>query len=78
MYIGGDLRIYRCCSTAYTKHGEVGDLTHQRFIDWFHSEQKHAAYGDFKATSCQVCQFNQKNRAIVDAIHPAPAHVNFV
>ena len=34
-YIGGDQKVYRCCSTAYTKHGEVGDLKDQRFRDWF-------------------------------------------
>jgi Fe-coproporphyrin III synthase len=78
LYIGGNQRLYRCCTTAYTHHGEVGDLTHQRLIDWFHSEQKSRAYADFKASSCHVCQFNQKNRAIVYAIDPAPVHVNFV
>jgi len=78
MYIGGDLKVYRCCSTAYTKHGEVGNLSQQRLIDWFHSDQKQTAYGTFNATSCQVCQFNQKNRAILQAIDPAPAHINFV
>lgn len=78
MYIGGNLKIYRCCTTAYTLHGEVGDLSNQRLLDWFASAQKREAYGTFDARSCQVCQFNGKNRAILYAIDPAPTHVNFV
>lgn len=78
MYIGGNLKVYRCCSTAYTLHGEVGDLTHQSFREWFHSHEKYDNYQNFKARSCQVCQFNNKNVAINYAIDKSPAHVNFV
>ena len=77
MYIGGNLRVYRCCTTAYTAHGEVGDLTNQRLAAWFYSQQKRKAYGEFDARSCQTCQFNGKNRAIGYAVSD-PQHVNFV
>jgi len=78
MYIGADLKVYRCCTTSYTKHGEVGDLSQQSFQRWFLSDQKHAAYAGFDARSCQVCQFNDKNRTINYLTEKAPMHVNFV
>lgn len=78
MYIGGNLKVYRCCTTAYTKHGEVGDLNNQRMIDWFRSDQKWQAYANFKARSCNVCQFNNKNRVINTLTQEPPLHANFV
>jgi len=77
MYVGGNLKVYRCCTTAYTRHGEVGDLTNQRLASWFYSAHKYDAYADFKANSCNVCQFNGKNRNIIYMIGE-PQHVNFV
>jgi hypothetical protein len=77
-YIGGNLKVYRCCTTAYTKHGEVGDLTNQTFASWFYSQQKTDAYARFDARSCNTCQFNGKNRTINYLVDPAPLHVGFV
>ena len=76
-YIGGNLRVYRCCTTAYTAHGEVGDLTNQRFASWFYSQQKIKAYGEFNARTCHDCQFNGKNR-VINYLKDNPLHVNFV
>lgn len=78
MYIGGNLRVYRCCTTAYTRHGEVGDLTNQRFAHWFYSQPKSDAYAKFNAKTCHTCQFNGKNRAINYLTVEIPLHVNFV
>jgi sulfatase maturation enzyme AslB (radical SAM superfamily) len=78
MYIGGNLRVYRCCTTAYTKHGEVGDLTNQRLATWFYSPEKFKAYEGFNAKSCKTCQFNGKNRVINYLVDGSPQHVNFV
>ena len=77
MYIGGNLRVYRCCTTAYTKHGEVGDLTNQRLASWFYSEAKKKAYVDFNARTCHHCQFNRQNR-VVNYLVGEPQHANFV
>ena len=77
MYIGGNLRVYRCCTTAYTKHGEVGDLTNQRLASWFYSQQKREAYGEFNARTCHDCQFNKQNR-VINYLTGEPIHVNFV
>ena len=78
LYLGGNLRVYRCCTTAYTKHGEVGDLTNQSFAKWFYSQQKHDAYANFSARSCSLCQFNSKNKVISYLKDEQPTHVNFV
>ncbi len=76
-YVGGNLHVYRCCTTAYTLHGDVGDLTNQSFAKWFYSEEKKKKYAEFDARSCQTCQFNQKNRVINYLVNQEPTHVNF-
>jgi MoaA/NifB/PqqE/SkfB family radical SAM enzyme len=77
-YIGGNLKVYRCCTTAYTKHGEVGDLKDQTLVEWFNSQQKHDSYKEFSAKSCNTCQFNGQNRVISYLTQEIPTHVNFV
>lgn len=77
-YIGGNLKVYRCCTTAYTAHGEVGDLTDQSFASWFLGQQKHDTYALFDARTCKTCQFNSKNRSITYLVESKPLHVNFV
>lgn len=74
LYIGGDQKVYRCCTNAYTKHGEIGDLSQQRFREWIKGNRRY----DFNAKSCHHCQFNEKNREIAYMLDPGPAHVNFV
>jgi MoaA/NifB/PqqE/SkfB family radical SAM enzyme len=76
-YIGADLGIYRCCYTAYTSHGKIGDLTNKRFVDWFYSSDKKALISEFDAKSCKICPLNEKNRAI-NGMVSVPVHVNFV
>ena len=77
VFIGGNLKVYRCCNTAYTEHGEVGDLTHKRFTDWL-SDDAPAHFDHFDARSCTHCQFHEKNEAIAYLVQPNPAHVEFV
>lgn len=77
-YIGADLKVYRCCTTAYTKHGEIGDLKAQSYKEWFASQQKQDSMKNFSARSCQICQFNEQNRVIEYMTEAAPLHVNFV
>ncbi len=74
LYIGGDQKVYTCCTNAYTTHGEIGDLRATRFRDWLASHRRY----DFDSRSCHHCQFNDKNRVVNFLIDPAPAHVNFV
>lgn len=77
-YIGGDLKVYRCCTTSYTNRGEVGDLSNMRLKDWIQSEEKIRLYNDFDARGCSVCQYNGKNKVINYLIDKKPTHVEFV
>jgi MoaA/NifB/PqqE/SkfB family radical SAM enzyme len=76
-YIGGDLKVYRCCNTAYTTHGEIGDLRQQRYKEWLKTEAP-GAFDFFDARSCTHCQFHEKNEAVAYLVQSAPAHVEFV
>jgi MoaA/NifB/PqqE/SkfB family radical SAM enzyme len=78
MYVGANLKIYRCCYTAYSKLGESGDLAEQSLADWFRSEEKRRTYADFDARSCSVCPLADKNDVISYMVSEKPTHVNFV
>lgn len=74
LYIGGNQKIYTCCTNAYTKHGEIGDLQGQRFRDWLLKADRRG----YDARSCHHCQFNEKNRLVNYLLQPKPEHVDFV
>lgn len=75
-YIGGDQKVYRCCNTGYTTHGEIGDLKDMRFKDWFDTEARQAF--DFDARSCSHCQFIEKNKMLAYLVQKSPKHVHFI
>lgn len=74
LYIGGDQKVYTCCTNAYTTHGEIGDLKGQSFADWMKTHRRY----DFDARGCHHCQFHDKNRVINFMLDKKPAHVEFV
>jgi MoaA/NifB/PqqE/SkfB family radical SAM enzyme len=71
-YIGGDLGVYRCCNTAYTRHGKMADLNGVRFKSLFGGE-----LFEFDARSCRFCQFRGQNHVIA-ALAKKPQHSEFV
>jgi MoaA/NifB/PqqE/SkfB family radical SAM enzyme len=71
-YIGGDLGVYRCCNTAYTRAGKVADLHDVRFAHLFGRDIE-----PFDARGCRFCQFRGQNMAIA-ATQSAPTHAEFV
>lgn len=73
LYIGGNQKVYTCCTNAYTSLGEIGDLRTQRFADWIKTYRRY----DFDARKCHTCQFNDKNKLLSFLIDPAPMHVEF-
>lgn len=77
VYIGGDQKVYRCCTTSYTKHGEVGNLKNQTFKKWLTSWEKEEAYSKFDARSCHHCQFHSQNE-VINYLVNEPTHVDFV
>lgn len=72
-YIGGDLKVYTCCTNAYTPHGQIGDLSAMRFAGWM----KDPARLKFNARGCHHCQFNDKNK-VINYMLGKPPHVDFV
>jgi MoaA/NifB/PqqE/SkfB family radical SAM enzyme len=78
VYIAGNLRIYRCCTTSYTPHGEVGDLRARSFKDWLLSADSLRLYQEFDAHTCRSCPFAEKNRVINYMLDDRPTHINFV
>jgi len=73
LYIGGDQKVYTCCTNAYTPWGEIGDLKNQTFADWMSNHRRY----DFDARKCHHCQFNDKNE-VINYMIGKPAHVDFV
>ena len=70
-YIGGDLRVYRCCVLAYNRRGLVrgGDLRGQRFSDFWNSDERKRDFDSLNAQGCPRCQFNGKNRQLLDIMN---------
>jgi MoaA/NifB/PqqE/SkfB family radical SAM enzyme len=69
-YIGADLNVYRCCNTAYTTPGLLGNLKDVRFADFMPDYT-------LDARNCQFCQFQGQNEAINAALQ-TPTHPDFV
>jgi sulfatase maturation enzyme AslB (radical SAM superfamily) len=77
-YIGGDLNVYRCCTTAYNERGVIGSLKNQTFRQLWESQEKREDFDNFDARGCERCMFNNENRVISYLLEPDPLHVNFV
>jgi len=77
-YIGGDLKVYSCCNNAYSSHGEMGSIENQSFKNFWLSDAKKNRYKALKASSCERCMFNAKNKFINYLLSKDPTHVNFV
>jgi MoaA/NifB/PqqE/SkfB family radical SAM enzyme len=71
-YIGGDLGVYRCCNTAYTRAGKVADLHDVRFAHLFGRQVP-----EFDGRGCRFCQFRQQNNIIAATLRK-PTHAEFV
>lgn len=71
-YVGGDMGVYRCCNTAYSRAGKVADLHDIRFRDLFGKP-----LDAFDARSCRFCQFRGQNKVIA-ATQSKPTHAEFV
>ncbi len=77
LYIAGNQKVYRCCTTSYTNQGEIGDLTNLRFAQWWR-ETAQSMYEGFDAKTCHHCQFNTQNESLNSLIRDEPLHVDFV
>ncbi len=78
VYIGGDLKVYRCCVTAYNDLGEYGSIANQRLRDFWKSDQKKDGLRQFDARSCDRCMFNNKNKFMNYLISSDAMHLNYI
>ncbi len=78
VYIGANLKTYRCCYVAYTGLGESGDLANMRLRDWLNDPAVVASYAGFDARSCSTCPLADKNAVIGYLRQQNPKHVNFI
>lgn len=87
-YLGADANLYRCCVTAYSKRGLIGNVVQAGGLKaLWESEQKRTAFDSFDARQCEgQCRFCSSllaiNRAVDLPVTPnAPTdiiHPNFV
>lgn len=84
-YLADNLFLFRCCVLSYSKRGLIagGDLRHQRFDDYWRSEQRKHDFGSFDARGCPKCMFNAKNRSLLyvsgdTSSDTTPRHMEFV
>lgn len=78
--IGADCKVYRCHQRAYTKAGELGDLTQMSFKDlWFSSDvmNKINAFEPQKEC-CFRCAFDERNTLLNDFVNIDYNHINFI
>lgn len=78
LYIGANLKAYRCCYVAYTGLGECGDLSNTTLAEYVISPERRQALKSFDARSCGTCPLADKNAVIGYMAQEAPTHVNFV
>ena len=83
-YLGGNVHLFRCCVLSYSRRGMIadGDLTNQRFDDYWRSEARRADFAAFDARGCPRCMFNSKNRAMNYVMgstysDTSPRHIEF-
>lgn len=78
-YIGGNLQSFRCCVLSYSKRGMIanGDLTTQRFDDFWRSEARIKDFEKYDSRQCPKCMFNDKIRNLLYVTGDKPAHAEF-
>jgi MoaA/NifB/PqqE/SkfB family radical SAM enzyme len=78
-YLGGNLKLFRCCVLSYSRRGMIaqGDLTYQRFDDYWRSEARINDFEKFDSRGCPKCMFNEKNRNLLYVMQEHPQHVEF-
>lgn len=78
--IGADCKVYRCHQRAYTKAGEVGDLTQMSFKDLWFSQNVIEKMNTFEPQKecCFRCAFDERNTLLNDFVSIDYDHINFI
>lgn len=78
--IAADAKVYRCHQRAYTKEGEIGDLTKKSFKEiWYSKETLDNIKRFCPQESCKFsCAFHERNKLLDEFINMDMNHVNFI
>lgn len=78
--IAADSKVYRCHQRAYTKAGELGDLTKMSFKELWFSEEVNKRINIFEPQKeCGFrCAFDERNMLLNDFVNIDYNHVNFI
>lgn len=78
--IAADSKVYRCHQRAYTKPGEIGDLTQHTFKEIWYSKETIRKLRQFDACKeCRFrCAFDERNMLLNDFLQVDKNHINFI
>lgn len=78
--IAADSKVYRCHQRAYTRQGEIGDLTQKSFKEIWYSQETIDSCRKWNACEqCQFrCAFDERNILLNDFMNLDRNHVNFI
>ncbi|MCM1261988.1 MAG: radical SAM protein [Butyrivibrio sp.] len=78
--IAADSKVYRCHQRAYTKAGELGDLTQMSFKDIWFSQDTIDKMNVFEPQKecCFRCAFDERNMLLNDLVSIDHNHINFI
>ncbi len=78
--IGADCKVYYCHQRAYTRTGEIGDLTNQSFKELWFSEQTTKKFREMKPQrECNFrCAFEERNQLLESLVNMDRKHINFI
>lgn len=78
--IAADSKVYRCHQRAYTKVGEIGDLSKQFFHEIWYSQDVINNIRNFNPyKECRFrCAFDERNMLLNDFFNMDTGHVNFI
>jgi len=78
--IAADSKVYRCHQRAYTKPGELGDLSHQSFKEIWYSGDTIKNVCEFDPyTECPFrCAFDERNMLLNQFVMMDKEHINFI
>jgi MoaA/NifB/PqqE/SkfB family radical SAM enzyme len=79
--IAADSKVYMCHQRAYTKVGELGDLSKNSFKEiWYAKEtiDKVNKFDPNKECGCFRCSFDERNQLLEDFVNIDENHINFV
>lgn len=78
--IAADSKVYRCHQRAYTKAGELGDLTKMSFKELWFSKEVSDKIREFEPQKecCFRCAFDERNILLNDFVDIDHNHINFI